>query len=167
VQTVRELGCHSDGFLVGSHLTGHPDIDWAARMLVYGPNKVCGLTSRTAAQAARAVGAVYGGLIFEEPSPRNVSRETAKDIIVNEPGLRYVAVSRRTEGWTNSSFRGSTQCKSTLRTKVLSTQSANSSRRSEQPSEPSIRKLRSGGPSPCQTPTGRQWLGDWQETSIS
>ena len=99
VQTVRELGCHSDGFLVGSHLTGHPDIDWAARMLVYGPNKVCGLTSGTAAQAARAVGAVYGGLIFEEPSPRNVSRETAKDIIVNEPGLHYVAVSRRTEGW--------------------------------------------------------------------
>ena len=99
VATVRRLGGHSDGFLVGSHLTGTPDIDWAARMLVYGPNKVCGLTSWSAAQAARAAGAVYGGLIFEESSPRNVSRETSKNIIAHEPGLHYVAVSRRTEGW--------------------------------------------------------------------
>jgi len=99
VETVRRLGRHSDGFLVGSQLTSQPDIDLAVRMLVYGPNKVCGLTTRSAAQAAKACGAVYGGLIFEEASPRNVSRETAKDIIAHEPGLRYVAVSRRTEGW--------------------------------------------------------------------
>lgn len=106
VETVRSLGGHSDGFLVGSHLTGTPDIDWAARVLVYGPNKVCGLTSPTAAQAARAVGAVYGGLIFEEASPRNVSRETAKKIIANETGLHYVAVSRRTDGWEDLVFPG-------------------------------------------------------------
>ena len=99
VETVRRLGGHSDGFLVGSHLTGTPDIDWAARMLVYGPNKVCGLTSWSAAQTARAAGAVYGGLIFEDASPRNVSRETSQNIMAHEPGLHYVAVSRRTEGW--------------------------------------------------------------------
>ncbi|MCT1450294.1 bifunctional indole-3-glycerol-phosphate synthase TrpC/phosphoribosylanthranilate isomerase TrpF [Corynebacterium sp. p3-SID1194] len=106
VETVRRLGGHSDGFLVGSHLTGTPDIDWAARMLVYGPNKVCGLTSHTAAQTARAAGAVYGGLIFEENSPRNVSRETAKNIIAHEPGLHYVSVSRRTDGWDELVFPG-------------------------------------------------------------
>ncbi|MBP3948456.1 bifunctional indole-3-glycerol-phosphate synthase TrpC/phosphoribosylanthranilate isomerase TrpF [Corynebacterium sp. Marseille-P3884] len=106
VETVRRLGGHSDGFLVGSHLTGAPDIDWAARMLVYGPNKVCGLTSHTAAQTARAVGAVYGGLIFEEISPRNVSRETAKNIVAHEPGLHYVAASRRTDGWDELVFPG-------------------------------------------------------------
>lgn len=106
VETVRRLGGHSDRFLVGSHLTGTPDIDWAARMMVYGPNKVCGLTSPSAAQAARAVGAVYGGLIFEETSPRNVSRETAENIVANEPGLRYVAVSRRTDGWDELIFPG-------------------------------------------------------------
>ncbi|MEX3505288.1 bifunctional indole-3-glycerol-phosphate synthase TrpC/phosphoribosylanthranilate isomerase TrpF [Corynebacterium sp. LK2510] len=98
-ETVRRLGGHSDGFLVGSQLTGQPDIDAAARELVYGPNKVCGLTSWSTAQAARAAGAVYGGLIFEEASPRNVSRETSADIISHEPHLRYVAVSRRTEGY--------------------------------------------------------------------
>jgi len=97
--TVRWLGGHSDGFLVGSQLTSQPDIDRACRELVYGPNKVCGLRSVSAAQAAKAAGAVYGGLIFEEASPRNVSRETAAEIIAAEPGLDYVAVSRRTEGY--------------------------------------------------------------------
>lgn len=97
--TIRRLGGHSEGFLVGSQLTAQPDIDLAARELVYGPNKVCGLTSRGAAQAARAAGAVYGGLIFEGSSPRNVSRETSAEIIAHEPHLRYVAVSRRASGW--------------------------------------------------------------------
>ncbi len=98
-ETVRQLGAHSNGFLVGSQLTSQPDIDLAARSLVYGPNKVCGLSCPSAAQTAAATGAVYGGLIFEEASPRNVSRETAQQIIGAEPGLRYVAVSRRTAGY--------------------------------------------------------------------
>ncbi|RSZ61989.1 bifunctional indole-3-glycerol-phosphate synthase TrpC/phosphoribosylanthranilate isomerase TrpF [Corynebacterium hylobatis] len=97
-ETVRRLGGHSNGFLVGSQLTSQPDIDLAARELVYGPNKVCGLTSPTAAQAAAAAGAVYGGLIFDETSKRNVSRETAEQIISSEGSLKYVVVSRRTSG---------------------------------------------------------------------
>lgn len=98
-RTVRRLGGHSNGFLVGSQLTSQPDIDRAARELVFGPNKVCGLRTPAAAQAARSAGAVYGGLIFEEASPRNVSRETASKIIASESGLSYVAVSRRESGW--------------------------------------------------------------------
>lgn len=98
-ETVRQLGRPASGFLVGSQLTSQPDVDAAARELVYGTNKVCGLRTATAAQAAKAAGAVFGGLIFEEASPRNVSRETAASIIGAEPGLRYIAVSRRTSGW--------------------------------------------------------------------
>ncbi len=98
-ETVRRIGAHSNAFLVGSQLTGQEDIDRAARALVFGENKVCGLTSWSAAQAARAAGAVYGGLVFEEGTPRNVSRETAADIIAHEPDLTYVAVSRRTSGY--------------------------------------------------------------------
>lgn len=105
-QTVRELGAGANAFLVGSQLTGTPDIDRAARELVYGKNKVCGLTTWSAAQTARAAGAVYGGLIFEPGSPRHVSRETAEDIIAHEPGLAYVAVSRRTEGWEELALDG-------------------------------------------------------------
>lgn len=97
--TVRRLGGHADAFLVGSQLTSQPDIDRACRELVYGPNKVCGLRSASAAQAAAAAGALYGGLIFEEASPRHVSRETAAGIIAAEPSLNYVAVSRRTRGY--------------------------------------------------------------------
>ncbi|KQB87010.1 bifunctional indole-3-glycerol-phosphate synthase TrpC/phosphoribosylanthranilate isomerase TrpF [Corynebacterium lowii] len=98
-RTVAHLGAHSHAFLVGSQLTGQPDIDRAARRLVFGDNKVCGLQRPSATQAARAAGSLYGGLIFEEASPRNVSRETALRIIAAEPGLDYVAVSRRTSGW--------------------------------------------------------------------
>lgn len=105
-QTVRRIGGHANAFLVGSQLTSQPDIDLAARRLVYGDNKVCGLTSWTAAQAARAAGAVYGGLIFEEASPRNVSRETAQNIIAHEPDLLYVAVSRRTSNFEELALDG-------------------------------------------------------------
>ncbi|MDO4761688.1 MAG: bifunctional indole-3-glycerol-phosphate synthase TrpC/phosphoribosylanthranilate isomerase TrpF [Corynebacterium sp.] len=97
--TVRTLSAHANGFLVGSQLTSQPDVDLAARMLVYGANKVCGITSPEVAQGVRSMGAVYGGLIFEETSPRNVSRETAQKIIHAEPDLHYVAVSRRTENF--------------------------------------------------------------------
>ncbi|WP_151640999.1 bifunctional indole-3-glycerol-phosphate synthase TrpC/phosphoribosylanthranilate isomerase TrpF [Corynebacterium sp. 11A] len=97
--TVEKLGGVVNGFLVGSQLTSRPDIDAAARALIYGENKVCGLSSPAAAQAACAAGAVYGGLIFEHASPRYVSRETSAAIMAAEPGLRYVAVSRQRSGY--------------------------------------------------------------------
>ena len=97
--TVRAISKHVHGFLVGSQLTGQPDIDRACRSLVFGDNKVCGLTTPRAAQLARAHGAVYGGLIFESESPRNVSRETSQEIMAAEPALTYVAVTRRTRGF--------------------------------------------------------------------
>lgn len=86
----------ANAFLVGSQLTSQTDIDRACRALVYGENKVCGLTTPDAAQAARAAGAIYGGLIFDPNSPRYVSRETAESIMASEPGLDWVAVTRTT-----------------------------------------------------------------------
>ena len=96
---IDRLGSVVDGFLVGTNLVRKGDVDTNARILLYGAHKVCGLRSTHAAQAARAAGAVYGGLVFEESSPRQVSRETAASIIKAEPGLRFVGVSRRTTGW--------------------------------------------------------------------
>ena len=95
--TVRRLGAHAHAFLVGSQLTSQEDIDRAARDLVFGTNKVCGLTTASSAQAARAAGARYGGLIFAPDSPRSVSCETAQSIISAEPELEYVAVTRSTD----------------------------------------------------------------------
>lgn len=94
VQDIRSTDANA--FLVGSHLAQQPDVDMAIRKLIYGENKVCGLTTPEAAQAARAAGAVYGGLIFEPSSPRYVSRETAENIMAAEPDLNYIAVTRST-----------------------------------------------------------------------
>lgn len=98
-QDIARLGGVVDGFLVGTNLVKQGDVDTNARTLLFGENKVCGLRTGHAAQVARAAGAVYGGLVFEDTSPRNVSRETAGEIMKAEPGLRYVGVSRRTAGW--------------------------------------------------------------------
>ncbi|AKK04331.1 indole-3-glycerol phosphate synthase [Corynebacterium epidermidicanis] len=94
-QDVRELSSLVDAFLVGSSLSGETDADAAVRRLVYGENKVCGLTSAGAAQVARAAGAVYGGLIFAD-SPRQVTVQQAQEIMRAEPELKYVVVSRET-----------------------------------------------------------------------
>lgn len=98
-ETVRALGGLADGFLVGSQLTGEPDIDRACRELVFGPNKVCGLTSAAAAQTARAAGAIFGGLVIASQSPRFVTPDETAAIIAGEPGLDYVLVSRETSGF--------------------------------------------------------------------
>ncbi|MBN9644380.1 bifunctional indole-3-glycerol-phosphate synthase TrpC/phosphoribosylanthranilate isomerase TrpF [Corynebacterium mendelii] len=104
--TVTRLAGPVNGFLVGSQLTGEPDIDLAARRLVFGDNKVCGLKTARAAQAARAAGAVYGGLILDENSPRTVTADEAVGIINAEPGLKYVAVSRHEQDWGRLALAG-------------------------------------------------------------
>jgi indole-3-glycerol phosphate synthase/phosphoribosylanthranilate isomerase len=94
---VRELAPAVDGFLVGSSLMDpknnvYQDIDLACRKLIYGNNKVCGLTDTKYASSAADAGARYGGLIFAEKSPRYVTKLQAKAIIKTEPKLEYVGV---------------------------------------------------------------------------
>lgn len=89
---VRELAPAVDGFLVGSSIMAEEDIDLACRKLIYGNNKVCGLTTEQAASAAKNAGAIYGGLIFAEKSPRCISLEQAQTIVSKQPSLQYVGV---------------------------------------------------------------------------
>ncbi|QOL24675.1 bifunctional indole-3-glycerol-phosphate synthase TrpC/phosphoribosylanthranilate isomerase TrpF [Thalassotalea sp. LPB0316] len=89
---VRELAPAVDGFLVGSSIMAQADIDLACRQLIFGENKVCGLTSPESASAVLANGGVYGGLIFAEKSPRFVSEAMAKTITEQVSGLNYVGV---------------------------------------------------------------------------
>jgi len=89
---VRELAPAVDGFLVGSSVMAEDDIDLACRKLIMGNNKVCGLTASEYASAASKAGAVYGGLIFAEKSPRYITEEQAKEIITQVPSLNYVGV---------------------------------------------------------------------------
>ncbi|WP_313108840.1 bifunctional indole-3-glycerol-phosphate synthase TrpC/phosphoribosylanthranilate isomerase TrpF [Atlantibacter sp.] len=90
---VRELSHFANGFLIGSALMGEDDLNAAVRRVLLGENKVCGLTRAEDAQAAYEAGAIYGGLIFAESSPRYVTPEQARTVIAAAP-LRYVGVFR-------------------------------------------------------------------------
>ncbi len=90
---VKELAHYANGFLVGSSLMEEADLDMACRKLILGQNKVCGLTRAEDAKAAYAAGAVFGGLIFVEGSPRHVSVAQARAITEAAP-LNFVGVFR-------------------------------------------------------------------------
>ena len=89
---VRELAPAVDGFLVGSSIMAEDNIDLACRKLIFGNNKVCGLTQPVYAQAAADAGARFGGLIFAKKSPRVINQQQAQNIITRVPALDYVGV---------------------------------------------------------------------------
>ena len=90
---VRELSHFANGFLIGSAMMEHDDLNAAVRRVLLGENKVCGLTRAQDATAALEAGAVYGGLIFVESSPRFVTDAQARDVMAGAP-LSYVGVFR-------------------------------------------------------------------------
>lgn len=90
-QQVKELSQYANGFLVGSSIMSQPNIDRACRQLILGENKVCGLTHARDAADVHKAGAVYGGLIFVEKSPRFVALEQARLVMLGAP-LLYVGV---------------------------------------------------------------------------
>ncbi len=83
---------YADAFLIGTSLMRERDLDGACRRLLLGDNKVCGLTRVEDARAALLSGAVFGGLIFAEKSPRRVSESRAKEIVAAVPELKFVGV---------------------------------------------------------------------------
>ncbi|MFB2669358.1 bifunctional indole-3-glycerol-phosphate synthase TrpC/phosphoribosylanthranilate isomerase TrpF [Shewanella xiamenensis] len=94
---VRRLSPLVDGFLVGSSIMAEEDIDLACRKLIFGHNKVCGLTRLEDIQAAATAGAVYAGLIFAEKSPRALTKDAAKQLVeqyraANLPAIEFIGV---------------------------------------------------------------------------
>lgn len=90
---IRELSRFANGFLIGSALMSEPDLSAAVRRVTLGDNKVCGLTRPQDASVAHQAGAIYGGLIFVEASPRYVTLDKALDVQAGAP-LKYVGVFR-------------------------------------------------------------------------
>ncbi|AUI66066.1 MULTISPECIES: bifunctional indole-3-glycerol-phosphate synthase TrpC/phosphoribosylanthranilate isomerase TrpF [Glaesserella] len=88
---VQQIKPFAHGFLIGSSLMGKADLNNAVRTVVYGENKVCGLTRPQDVQAVYQNGALYGGLIFAEKSPRALSLRQAQELVVQAP-LRFVGV---------------------------------------------------------------------------
>lgn len=90
---IRELSRFANGFLIGSALMSEDDLSSAVRRVLLGDNKVCGLTRAEDAKAAHEAGAIYGGLIFVEASPRFVTQAQASEVQKSAP-LKYVGVFR-------------------------------------------------------------------------
>ncbi len=88
---VKDLSKHANGFLVGSSIMSQHNIDRACRRLILGENKVCGLMHPRSAADVYQAGAIYGGLIFVEKSPRYVDMEQARLTMAGAP-LLYVGV---------------------------------------------------------------------------
>lgn len=87
-----------DAFLVGSSLMSTPDIAEAARSLVYGPVKICGLTRTQDVELAVAAGASHAGFIFAAGTPRAVTTAQARELVetATRHSLRTVGVFRDT-----------------------------------------------------------------------
>lgn len=88
---IRQIKPYAHGFLIGSSLMGSADLNSAVRAVIFGENKVCGLTRVQDVQAAYQHGALYGGLIFAEKSPRQLSLRQAQELVVQAP-LRFVGI---------------------------------------------------------------------------
>lgn len=67
-------------FLIGSSLSGSDDLFFSANTMLYGTNKVCGITTEDALKAAIEGHAAIAGLIFCKKSPRYVSLELARKL---------------------------------------------------------------------------------------
>ncbi|GIU09115.1 hypothetical protein TUM4636_14690 [Shewanella glacialipiscicola] len=96
-EQVRRLSPLVDGFLVGSSIMAEADIDLACRKLIFGHNKVCGLTRVEDIRAAATSGAVYAGLIFAEQSPRALTLNHAEQLLSeyhasDAPAIEFVGV---------------------------------------------------------------------------
>lgn len=91
---VKALSHYANGFLIGSALMGEDNLEQAVRQITLGENKVCGLTRAEDAKAAFQAGAIYGGLIFVQTSPRYIELSRAQTVVDAEPRLRWVGVFR-------------------------------------------------------------------------
>lgn len=94
-EDVERLAPRVDAFLVGSSLMASPDVGLAARSLVHGAVKICGLTRAEDVAAAAERGATHAGFIFADDSPRRVDADAAalaRD--AQHRGLKAVGVFR-------------------------------------------------------------------------
>ncbi|OOF80958.1 bifunctional indole-3-glycerol phosphate synthase/phosphoribosylanthranilate isomerase [Rodentibacter ratti] len=95
-QQIRLLQKVAQGFLIGSSLMGSADLNNAVRAVIFGENKVCGLTRTQDVKAVYANGVLYGGLIFAEKSKRCISLRQAQELVTAAP-LRFVGVFQNQE----------------------------------------------------------------------
>ncbi len=78
---IMSLHNNVKAFLIGSSLTSQQDIESACRRLIFGENKICGMTRLQDVQMSWASGFAWNGFIFWPKSSRYIKPETAKEVI--------------------------------------------------------------------------------------
>ncbi|CAL4321021.1 Tryptophan biosynthesis protein TrpCF [Buchnera aphidicola (Sipha maydis)] len=78
---IKKLSSFVNGFLIGSSLMKAKNLELATKKIIFGHNKICGLTRYKDAEYAKKYGATYGGLIFCKNSPRKINKEISNTII--------------------------------------------------------------------------------------
>ncbi|WP_185829105.1 bifunctional indole-3-glycerol-phosphate synthase TrpC/phosphoribosylanthranilate isomerase TrpF [Sphingomonas ginkgonis] len=93
---IERLARHVDAFLVGSSLMAADDIAEAARSLVFGRVKICGLTRAVDVEAAALAGASHAGFIFVPDTPRHLTPAAAAGLVeqARDAGMKPVGVFR-------------------------------------------------------------------------
>ena len=96
---VERLAPLVDAFLVGSSLMASNDIAQAARAIVHGRVKLCGLTRGEDVTLASKAGATHAGFVFVPATPRLVDQKRARDLTerARRSGLKSVGVFRDAE----------------------------------------------------------------------
>jgi indole-3-glycerol phosphate synthase / phosphoribosylanthranilate isomerase len=91
-----------DGFLIGSSLMGAAEPAQAARELIFGRAKLCGLNRGADIRAARP--AAFAGFVFVPGSPRHVTAQEAAPLagMARKCGVRSVGVFRNAPSHTVS-----------------------------------------------------------------
>ncbi|CAL4320762.1 Tryptophan biosynthesis protein TrpCF [Buchnera aphidicola (Pterocallis alni)] len=88
---VQKLKKVVHGFLIGSSIMKSSNITLKINSIIFGNNKICGLTRVKDAKRIQKLGAVYGGLIFVKTSIRKINIHVAKNIVCQSK-LKYIGV---------------------------------------------------------------------------
>lgn len=90
---VKRLRAGVHGFLVGTSLMQQSDVGTAARRLIFGTVKVCGLTRPEDIHDVWINGATYAGMIFAKQSPRCITNKQAEILCqTKNQRLRWVGI---------------------------------------------------------------------------
>jgi indole-3-glycerol phosphate synthase/phosphoribosylanthranilate isomerase len=91
---IERLSPRVDAFLIGSSLMRAPDPAQAARALIFGRTKICGLNRGADVRAARP--AAFAGFVFVPGSPRQVTPDEAAPLagLARRSGMLPVGVFR-------------------------------------------------------------------------